>query len=426
MSGPPMHRAGTSAIWRSRIVGHASLPPNKLLAHPDNWRRHPAAQRRAIRASLTDVGWVQGVVVSRRSGRILDGHGRVEDAIAHGEPEVPVTYVDLDETEERLVLATFDPIGSLAEPDPDALASLLGRLGPIDGELGVLLEGLASMAVAPATVDLDEVPDRPDDAATYVRRGQLWLLGRHRVLCGDALDPIAVARLLAGDRPRLLVTDPPFGVHLDLARRHAGAGAKGDGARGLAHRRVSLAGDERTDWSGAFELVPSLSVGYVWHPAIHVTVVVAGLERIGFELVSEIIWAKTRWAVGPRWYHWAHESCLVVRRHGSRLRFLGGRDQGTVWEAPSPKVGGAGADPKVDHPSQKPVVLFERPIRNHLPPGGLVYDPFLGSGTALIAADRSGRRCIGMDIDPAVVQVAIERWQRLTGTRAQLAGEVSA
>ncbi len=128
--------------------------------------------------------------------------------------------------------------------------------------------------------------------------------------------------------------------------------------------------------------------------------------------MSEIVWVKARWAVGRAGITGQHESCLVVRRHGSRLRFLGGRDQGTVWEAPSPKVGGPGADPKVDHPAQKPVVLFERPIRNHLPSAESCYDPFVGSGHD---PDRRPRSAAGaasaMEIDPAFVQVAIERWQ---------------
>jgi DNA modification methylase len=417
------------APWRSRIVEHADVAPELLLGHPLNFRRHPAAQRRSLTAVLGDVGWVASVMVNRRNGRVLDGHARLEEAIARGEATVPVDFVDLDEDEERLILATFDAIGSLAEADPAALAELLAQLSTADADLAELLETLAASAGSPRATgfDPDSAPARPDTAATYVRPGQGWQLGRHRILCGDALDPVAVGRLLAGERPTLLVTDPPYGVELDLARRHALAGRTAGGtSRGAGHRRVRLAGDERADWSAAFELVPSLAVGYLWHPALRVAEVIAGLERIGFELVSQIVWAKSRWAVGPRWYHWQHETCLVVRRRGVRTRFLGGRDQGTVWEAPSPKVGGPDADPKVDHPSQKPVVLFERPIRNHVPPGGLVYDPFLGSGTALVAAERAHRRCLGMELDPGFVQVAIERWQALTGVRAELVDEAGA
>ena len=428
----PQRAARTSAVappstpWRSRIVGHADVAPSEIVANPANWRRHPASQRRAIRAVLADVGWVTRVIVNRTTGHLVDGHARVEEALARGEHTVPVEYVELTPDEERRVLALLDPVAGLAETDPNALGELIASISTGDADLAELLEALAASAgvTRPELADPDDVPEVPEPAATYVRPGQLWGLGTHRILCGDALDPDGVARLLMGERPTLLVSDAPFGVNLDLARRHALNDSSGSAAsRGPGHRRVRLAGDERADWSAAFELVPSLDVLYVWHAAKHVAAVIAGLERIGFEFVSEIVWVKSRWAVGPRWYHWQHESCIVVRRRGARTRFLGGRDQGTVWEAPSPKVGGPGADPKVDHPSQKPVVLFERPIRNHLRPGGIVFDPFLGSGTTLVAAERAHRRCLGIEIEPAFVQVAIGRWQALTGVRAELIDE---
>jgi hypothetical protein len=413
--------------WRSRIVGHADVAPSEIIANPANWRRHPASQRRALRAVLADVGWVSRVIVNRTTGHLVDGHARVEEALARGEPTVPVDYVELTPDEERRVLALLDPIAGLAETDPNALGELIASISTGDADLAELLEALAASAGAtrPELADPDDVPEPPEPAAIYVQPGQLWGLGTHRILCGDALDPDGVGRLLMGERPTLLVSDPPYGIQLNLARRHALSEPARPAAasRGRGHRRVRLAGDERADWSAAFELVPSLAVGYVWHPAMHVAEVITGLERIGFEFVSEIVWVKSRWAVSPKWYHWQHECCLVVRRRGARTRFLGGRDQGTVWEAPSPKVGGPGADPKVDHPSQKPVVLFERPIRNHLRPGGIVFDPFLGSGTTLVAAERAHRRCLGIEIEPAFVQVAIERWQGITGVRAELIDE---
>jgi hypothetical protein len=433
---PVIHTAGAagsltpspqSSPWRRRIVGHAEVAPETLTAHPQNWRRHPESQRRVLRAALGSVGWVQQVVVNRVTGHLLDGHARVEEAMARGEPTVPVVFVELTPAEERQVVATFDPIGDLARADGTALADLLASFSTVNADLQALLADLAAASgVRPAVVvDPDDVPAAPDEAATYVRPGQLWRLGSHRLLCADALDPAAVARLLDGARPRLMATDPPFGVSLDLARRHerTDAGRRvGASRRGTGHRNVSITGDLRVDWSAAFELVPSLDVVYIWHPALYVHAVIDGLARIGFELASEIVWVKSRWAVGQRWYHWQHETCLVARRRGAHVPFLGGRDQGTIWEAPSPKVGGPDADPKVDHPTQKAVVLFERPIRNHLHPGEALYDPFLGSGTTLIAAELSHRRCYGLEIDPRYAQVAIERWQAVTGRRAVLAG----
>ena len=146
----------------------------------------------------------------------------------------------------------------------------------------------------------------------------------------------------------------------------------------------------------------------------------AGLERIGFEIVSQVIWDKGLFAMGRSWYHWGHEPCWVVRRHGARDPFLGERDQSTVWRAPSPKMIMGGSDEeKLDHPAQKPVVLFEIPIRNHTRPGEIVYDPFIGSGTTLVAAEALGRRARAMEIDPRYCQVAIERWERFTGRTAE-------
>jgi len=152
---------------------------------------------------------------------------------------------------------------------------------------------------------------------------------------------------------------------------------------------------------------------------VHAPEVAAGLQRIGFEIVSQVIWDKGLFAIGRSWYHWGHEPCWVVRKAASKARFLGERNQSTIWRAPSPKMIMAGSDePKVDHPTQKPVALYEAPIGNHLRRGESLYDPFLGSGTTLVAAERLGRRCYGMEIDPRYVQVAIERWQTFTGQQA--------
>jgi DNA modification methylase len=161
-------------------------------------------------------------------------------------------------------------------------------------------------------------------------------------------------------------------------------------------------------------------VGYVWYASAHTLEVLQGLLAIGFELVQQIIWDKGLFTIGRQWYHWAHEPCVLVRKPGARHLFFGARTQSTVWRAPSPKMIGAGsAEEKEDHPTQKPVLLFETSIANHLRPGEAVYDPFLGSGTCLIAAERLGRRCYAMEIDPRYVQLAIARWERFTGQRAE-------
>jgi DNA modification methylase len=352
---------------------------------------------------------------------------------------VPVLYVDLSPDEEALVLATLDPISAMAERDDEKLRALLADITVDDAGLAALLGDLAG--VKPGRTDPDDVPEPSEEP--YVQPGELWLLGDHRLLCGDATNAADVVRLLDGAAPTLLATDPPYGVSLDPTWRdgvynglgpaeqpymrvdgHRSDGG-GTGApvarhgRTQGHRNTTLSGDTRVDWSEAFALVPSLQVGYVWHAGVHAAAVADGLVGIGFEIVSQVIWDKTLFAMGRSWYHWAHEPCWVVRKPGVANLFVGTRDQSTIWRAPSPKMIMSGStEEKQDHPAQKPVLLFDIPIRNHLAAGEIVYDPFLGSGTTVIAAETLGRRCYGLEIDPKYVQVAIERWAAFTGRQA--------
>ena len=414
------------AAWRSRIVGHGAEPPADLVPNERNWRTHPREQQRALSGALDEVGWVQQVLVNRTTGRLVDGHLRVKLALARGEATVPVTYVELSEAEERLVLATLDPLAALADADKARLAALLEELAPADGALAAMLAELAERNGIRGTglSHPDALPELPAEAEIYVQPGELWLLGEHRLACADATDRGAVERLLGDDRPTLLATDPPYGVQLDSTWRDDVYNTKGPATkpymmRSAGHRNTVVSGDTRVDWSAAFALVPSLVVGYVWHAGQHAAEVADGLAAIGFDIVSQVIWDKGLFAMGRSWYHWRHEPCWVVRRHGAKVPFMGARDQSTVWPAASPKMIMAGSkEDKFDHPTQKPVLLFETPIANHLAPGETVYDPFCGSGTTLMAAERLGRRALVMDIEPRFVQLAIERWQAYTGRQA--------
>jgi hypothetical protein len=416
--------AATTA-WRNRIVGHGDEPPEQLLANPANWRLHPKEQQKALAGALSEVGWVAQVLLNRTTGHVVDGHLRVELAISRGEPTVPVAYVELTEAEEHLVLASLDPLAAMATAEKDALEALLAGLAPADEALAALLAELAEQngIRRPVLGDPEEIPPVPEEADVYVKRGDLWLLGEHRLLCGDATNPDDVTRLLDGAEPTLLATDPPYGVSLDPTWRDGVYNELGPAEqpymRTKGHRNTTVSGDTRVDWSDAFALVPSLTVGYVWHAGVHAAEVALGLERIGFEIVSQVIWDKGPFAMGRSWYHWSHEPCWVVRKPGIAHLFHGSRDQATVWRAPSPKmIMGGSQEEKQDHPAQKPVLLYETPIRNHLQPGEAVYDPFVGSGTCIVAAETLGRRCYGMEIDPKYVQVTIERWQALTGLKA--------
>jgi len=406
--------------WRSRIVGHTDEPPEALLPNPLNWRAHPRAQMQALDGVLGEVGWVDEILVNRQTGHVVNGHARIALAIERQEATVPVTHLDLSAEEERLVLATFDPLGSMATTNLTQLEELLAAATPSDERISTMLgdlaarHGLASVGLG----EPDAVVEAPELAALYVHHGERWRLGDHVLLVGDATNPADVARLLGSAKPRLLVTDPPYGVDLDLGWRDqaTGRGREADHGRAPDHLTTSLAGDDRVDWSAAFELVPSLQVAYVWHAAVHGAEVASGLSRIGFEIVGQVIWDKGLYVLSRGWYSWIHEPCWVGRKPGGAVPFLGPRNQATIWRAPSPKrVLGPDDDGSFDHPTQKPVMLAEAPIRNHLRVGESAYDPFVGSGTSLIAAERVGRSCFAMEIDPTFAQMAIERWQAFTG-----------
>jgi DNA modification methylase len=366
---------------------------------------------------------VAEATVNVRTGNLVDGHARLEQALLRREPTIPVTFVDLSPDEERLVIATLDPIGAMATIDSAALDELLATLAPDNEALAGLLDDLARAngldALRAGLTDPDDAGPVPEPAAVTVRPGERYILGDHVLLVGDATSASDVERLLGGVAPTLLVTDPPYGVSLDLGWRDRALGSDRASPRSGVHQATGLAGDTRADWSEAYALVPSLAVGYVWHAGVRAAEVADGLVGIGFVIIGQVIWDKARFTLGRSWYHWAHEPAWVVRRRGARVPFLGPRNQATIWRAPSPKVGAAqGADAPVDHPTQKPVLLFETPICNHLRPGDVVYDPFCGSGTAIIAAERTGRRCYALQLDPAVAQGAIERWQRFSGRQA--------
>jgi hypothetical protein len=306
--------------WRSRITASGEAAPTELKANAKNWRIRPKAQQQAMASVLSEVGWVQQLVVNRTSGNLIDGHLRLELALARGEPAIPVIYVELSDAEEGLILATLDPLAAMAETDQAKLIALLAGVTISQADLAALVKGMAGRPLgAPSP---DSVPDVPDEP--YVQPGELWLLGEHRLLCGDATSADDVSRLLDGAEPRLLVTDPPYGVKLDptwrdgvyndriggknidaakpymmVARKMSG---DGDGyRRSGGHQNVTLSGDTIADWSAVYALVPSLEVAYVWHAGLHAAAVAQGLLDIGFEIRGQIIWSKTQFAMsrGP-------------------------------------------------------------------------------------------------------------------------------
>lgn len=407
-----------AAPWRNRIVGTGDEDPTQLLANPRNWRTHPKEQREALRGALSEVGWVQQVLVNKQTGHVVDGHARVEEAITRGEPTVPVLYVDLTPDEEGVVLASLDPIGAMAARDDERLTALLAELHVDDAGLQALLDEIAPLKPVVGLTDPDDVP--PLEEETHIKRGDIFALGDHRLMCGDSANAEDVARLLAGATPRLLVTDPPYGVSLDPTWRDGVYNKMGPAALPYmteGHGNRTLSGDTVADWSHVYALVPSIEVAYVWHAGVFACEVGNGLKSIGFEIRSQIIWVKTMFAMGRGAYQWQHEPCWFAVRKGKTSDWLGDHKLSTTWELASPKsVVGGSKEEKFDHPAQKPIECMQRPIEHH---AGDVYEPFLGSGTTLVAAERVGRRCYAMEIDPRYVAISIKRWEAFTGKTSE-------
>ena len=425
--------------------------------HPDlaNPRRISDDELDALERSLRQFGFVQPVLARREDRTVIGGHQRLVAARRLGLATVPVTWLDVSVEQARLLGLALNKISG--SWDDALLARLLADLqatpdldlslsGFGEDEIGDLVRSLETREKREQVenFDLDEALEEAR-RAPRTKLGDLWVLGDHRLLCGDATNAEDVSRLLDGAEPKLLTTDPPYGVSLDGSWRGGVYNARGPaektymrvdgqpdgddatpspgGARGRTrgHRNTTLSGDTRVDWSEAFALVPSLTVGYVWHAGVHAAEVAQGLERIGFEIVAQVIWDKGLFAIGRSWYQWAHEPCWVVRKKGAKVPFRGSRDQATIWRVPSPKmIMGGSTEPRLDHPTQKPLLLFETPIRNHLRAGEPLYEPFCGSGTALIAAERTGTRCYAMEIDPIYVEVALRRFERFSGLTAVL------
>jgi DNA modification methylase len=398
-----------------------SIPLDRVLPYAANARTHPDEQVAQIAASIAEFGFNVPVLLDD-AGVLIAGHGRVLAARRLGLDAVPAIRLGhLTEAQARAYRIADNQIALNSGWDETLLAEELRALHAEDVDLGLLgfdretLDRLlddTSFEENEAAAEAADQPAPEPPVVPVTRPGNLWLLGRHRLLCGDATSAADVARLLDGARPHLMVTDPPYGVDYDPAwRNEAGVSA--------TMRTGRVANDDRADWREAWSLFPG-DVAYVWHAGVHARTVIESLEAAGFAIRSQIVWAKPRLVLGRGDYHWQHEPCLYVVRKGATGHWQGARDQTTLWQI---AMVGAEDDAETVHGTQKPLECMRRPIVNNSVAGDAIYDPFLGSGTTLIAAELTGRVCVAMEIDPRYCDVAIERWQRLTGSAAILDGD---
>jgi DNA modification methylase len=404
-------------------------PVNRLFPSDANPRTHSPGQVDQIAASIREFGFVNPILIGP-DGTIIAGEGRYRTALKLGMVAVPVIVLEhLSEIQRRALAIADNQLALNASWDEQKLSEQLAALQDENFDLSVLgfddqelARQLANQDPAGLT-DEDEIPIAPIEAVS--KPSDLWLLGSrkgrpHRLLCGDATAGRDVTRLLTNQQPpSLMVTDPPYGVDLDPEWREVA------GLNPRTRQGGKLAHDDRIDWSEAWALFPG-DIAYVWHAGIHAVDVALGLQGCGFQIRSQIIWVKQHFAISRGAYHWRHEPCWYAVRKGRTGRWRGDRKQNTVWEVAN--LNPFGGDEAVEnevtgHGTQKPVEIMRRPILNHTRPGEACYDPFLGSGSTLIGAESIGRVCLGMEIDPRYVDVAVLRWQQFTGKHAMLDGD---
>jgi DNA modification methylase len=399
---------------RDRIIDLRRLPASALQDHQHNWRVHPQAQREALQGVLHELGIASALLVyeSPRQGGlcVIDGHLRKS---LDPTQEWPCLMLDLDDDEASYLLATHDPLGAMAEASREALERVLHDVTSGQAAVQELLAQLAEQhGVVPADtpgplVDVEPEIDRAEELRQQygVEMGQLWACGEHRVICGDCTDKEVVERVLGDVVPVLMVTDPPYGVEYDAAWRNEAA-AKGYLAY-AARRTRPVTNDDRMDWSDAWRLFPG-DVAYTWSPpGDHIILTGLALQSAGYAIRNQIMWRKPHFPISRGHYTYQHEPCWYAVKHNAMAHWIGDCNASTVWDIVLDRNVEGG------HSTQKPLECMARPIRNHAAPD--VYDPFLGSGTTLIAAHQLQRRCYGCEIDPGYVAVTLHRYATLTG-----------
>lgn len=393
------------------------LPVDSLVPYAKNAKAHPPKQIAQIAASLKEFGFIVPVLVDKNNV-LVAGHGRILGAKEAGIASAPTIRIEhLTEAQVRGFRIADNKLNLNSDLLDDILSEELGALEALDFDLSVLgfdereldklLQDDAELAKA------EETPPVPDNPVTI--KGDCWLLGKHRIVCGDSTVATDVDKALNGVKPHLMVTDPPYGVDYDPDWRNKALRANGSPSNGRAVGTVL--NDDKADWVEAYNLFPG-EVAYVWHPpGARQVEFYSSLQAAGFEVRMQIIWNKSNFAIGRGDYHVKHEPCWYAVRKGKKGHWSGSRQESTVWDIAKPSKSETG------HSTQKPVECMLRPIKNNSSEGQAIYEPFSGSGTTIIAGEMSGRCVHAIELNEAYVDVAVMRWQEFANGKATLEGD---
>jgi site-specific DNA-methyltransferase (adenine-specific) len=386
-----------------------AVPIDSLKGLPGNPRRGDVD---AVAASLSRFGQRKPIVVRKDDGTIIAGNHTWQAAKKLGWSEIAVAYVGDDDVTAQAYALADNRTAELGDYDDELLKALIDSVGEVDSEL-LKDTGWSDDAVAellqkiesenPKVIDEDEVPELPVEAKTKL--GDLYHLGRHRLLCGDSTDEATVARLMDGAKADMVFTDPPYGVNYD-------------GGHATEKRREKLKNDNAINMYGlpisnAYKFSEKNAPLYLWFADTKVKAVIEGLENANWEIRSWIIWNKNMaqfGAIGAQ-YKQKHEPCIYAFKKGEVVNWCGPTNEVSVWDINRHSK-------NEFHPTQKPIELVTRALKNHN--ATKILDLFGGSGSTLIAAEQVNRTCYMMELDPKYCDVIIQRWETLTGEKAVL------
>lgn len=378
------------------------IPLKELIPYANNAKEHDAAQVKNLALSLDRYGWKQPVVVDRNNV-IVAGHGRVlaaKKSKRWRDKPVPCIIAD-DLTDEQI--AEFRLVDNKSAESEWDMEKLTEELSTLDLSAFDFDWGLPETAMAEVTED--EAPEVDEESEPVTKLGDIWQLGRHRLMCGDSTSTECVQKLMGGAQADILLTDPPYGVDYT----------------GKTKEALKIENDAKSDdefiafLQAAFEAADSVmkpgAVFYIWHADSKAYVFRMACQRMGWEVRQVLIWVKNAMVMGRQDYQWKHEPCLYGWKAGAGHLWASDRKQTTVLEFDRPTK-------NKEHPTMKPVALFDYQIKNNTKGGDIVLDLFAGGGTTVVACEQNGRNAYVMELDPRYCDVIVKRWENLTGEKA--------
>lgn len=385
------------------------VPLEEIRLNPSNYNKHSQEQIDRLAKIISYQGFREPGVISNRSGYLAAGEGRYLALKQMNATHMPCTKQDFeDDDQERAFGISTNAISAWAELD---LSTINTDLALFDGAtFDVDLLGIKDFEIEPADKYGDkDADDVPDSRSTDIKRGDLFLLGNHRLMCGDSTVCQDVELLMNGEKASIWLSDPPYGInHVEVSQE-----------KGQSKGYSKIENDDLTDdefkefiFKSISASLPHMKEGfafYMWH-AMKMQGYTAAAAAAGILFHRQIIWVKPQLVFGRGHYHWRHELCLMGWLQGNEPPFYGERNQTTVWEYQR-------ENDKI-HPTQKPIAVLEPSILNHTKQNEIIYEPFSGSGSTIIACEKNNRRCFAMEISPEYVQVCIDRFEKFTGQKA--------